>query len=66
MCSFESGQYAILRINFGNNYHNTYSYGHYYLSFYHAAIPGEVTARGYCNYSGHGIGWKDFTVSYLN
>lgn len=61
-CFFETNQYAVLRLNYGTDYPAHLSYGDYYLSFYYYYHPQSVTARGYCNYAPHGIGWHDLPV----
>ena len=43
-----------------------YPYGYIFISFYYAAYPQSVSARAYCNYEPHGIGWHDLDVVNLS
>ena len=63
------GQYALITIDFSTEYAGQfpgYPYGDILISFYYNSIPASLTARAYCNFEAHGIGWHDLTGSYFN
>lgn len=63
------GQYALITIDFNTEYAGQfpgYPYGDILISFYYNSIPASLTARAYCNFEAHGIGWHDLTGSYFN
>ena len=63
------GQYALITIDFNTEYAGQFSgypYGDILISFYYDSIPASLTARAYCNFEAHGIGWHDLTGSYFN
>lgn len=70
LITIPSGQYAIITIDFSSTssgYMDAgYPYGDILISFYDIRIPASLTARAYCNFEPHGIGWHDLTGSYFN
>lgn len=66
-----AGKTATITIDFDPNHNNSayfpgYPYGYILISFYYTSGPSSVSARVYCNYNAHGIGWHNISFSPIN
>ena len=61
-----NGATSIITMDFSNTstgFFPGYPYGYILISFYHNAKPTSISARVYCNYESHGIGWHNISFS---
>ena len=66
-----AGDTAVINIDFDPDHNNSayfpgYPYGYILVSFYYTSGPSSISARVYCNYSAHGIGWHNLAFSPIN